>query len=95
MRFDPFRGAQQDIMRAQINGSAVTRLEDDKNQALFRRHLQMYASLSMRDCPFKITTTTRYTGTSEASITARRDIKAREEIKYLVGVQVAINDKQE
>jgi histone-lysine N-methyltransferase SUV420H len=86
-------------MRAQIktkNGSAVGRLEDEEDQSHFQQHLQRYINLSKRDCPFEITTTTRYTGTTnEASITARRDIKAHEEIKDLVGIQVVIDDEQE
>jgi histone-lysine N-methyltransferase SUV420H len=50
----------------------------------------------MPDCPFEVTTTNRYTITEhEASITARRDIQPREEIKYLTGVQVAMTEEQE
>ncbi|KAH7067722.1 histone-lysine N-methyltransferase SET9 [Paraphoma chrysanthemicola] len=50
----------------------------------------------MPDCPFEVTTTNRYTITEhEASITARRDINPREEIKYLTGVQVAMTEEQE
>lgn len=50
----------------------------------------------MPDCPFEVTTTNRYTiSEHEASITARRDIRSGEEIKYLTGVQVALTEEQE
>lgn len=50
----------------------------------------------MPDCPFEVTTTNRYTiNEHEASVTARREIKPREEIKYLTGVQVAMTEEQE
>jgi histone-lysine N-methyltransferase SUV420H len=48
------------------------------------------------DCPFEVTTTNRYTiDTHEASVTARREIKRGEEIKYLTGIQVALTEKEE
>lgn len=71
-------------------------LRDDKDQEQFRRHLRRYVNIYMPDCPFEVTTTNRYTITDhEASITARRDINPREEIKYLTGVQVAMTEQQE
>jgi histone-lysine N-methyltransferase SUV420H len=71
-------------------------LKDDKDREQFRRHLRRYVSIYMPDCPFEVTTTNRYTITDhEASITARRDIQPREEIKYLTGVQVAMTEEQE
>ncbi|KAH8719312.1 histone-lysine N-methyltransferase SET9 [Phaeosphaeriaceae sp. PMI808] len=71
-------------------------LKDEKDQEHFRRHLRRYVNIYMPDCPFEVTTTNRYTITEhEASITARRDINPREEIKYLTGVQVAMTEEQE
>ncbi|OAK97201.1 histone-lysine N-methyltransferase SET9 [Phaeosphaeriaceae sp. SRC1lsM3a] len=71
-------------------------LRDEKDQEQFRRHLRRYVNIYMPDCPFEVTTTNRYTITDhEASITARRDINPREEIKYLTGVQVAMTEQQE
>lgn len=71
-------------------------LKDDMDREHFRRHLRRYTSIYMPDCPFEVTTTNRYTITEhEASITARRDIHPREEIKYLTGVQVAMTEEQE
>jgi histone-lysine N-methyltransferase SUV420H len=71
-------------------------LRDEKDQEQFRRHLRRYVNIYMPDCPFEVTTTNRYTITDhEASITARRDINPREEIKYLTGVQVAMTEEQE
>ncbi|KAF2448353.1 hypothetical protein P171DRAFT_481428 [Karstenula rhodostoma CBS 690.94] len=71
-------------------------LKDDADREHFKRHLRRYVSIYMPDCPFEVTTTNRYTITDhEASITARRDIQPREEIKYLTGVQVAMTEEQE
>lgn len=71
-------------------------LKEEKDKEQFRRHLRRYVNIYMPDCPFEVTTTNRYTITDhEASITARRDINPREEIKYLTGVQVAMTEEQE
>jgi histone-lysine N-methyltransferase SUV420H len=74
----------------------VAGLRDEKDKEQFKRHLRRYVNIYMPDCPFEVTTTNRYTITDhEASITARRDINPREEIKYLTGVQVAMTEEQE
>ncbi|KAI8942229.1 Histone-lysine N-methyltransferase set9 [Plenodomus lindquistii] len=71
-------------------------LKNERDQDNFKRHLRRYVNIYMPDCPFEVTTTNRYTITEhEASITARRDINAREEIKYLTGVQVGLTEEQE
>lgn len=71
-------------------------LKDDTDREHFKRHLRRYVSIYLPDCPFEVTTTNRYTIIEhEASITARRDIQPREEIKYLTGVQVAMTEEQE
>ncbi|RYN81664.1 Histone-lysine N-methyltransferase [Alternaria tenuissima] len=74
----------------------VNSLKDERDQDQFRRHLRRYVNIYMSDCQFEVTTTNRYMITEhEASITARRDINPREEIKYLTGVQVAMTEEQE
>lgn len=74
----------------------VGNMKDEKDQEQFKRHLKRYVNIYMPDCPFEVTTTNRYMITEhEASITARRDINPREEIKYLTGVQVAMTEEQE
>jgi histone-lysine N-methyltransferase SUV420H len=74
----------------------VGTLKDERDQEQFKRHLRRYVNIYMPDCQFEVTTTNRYTITDhEASITARRDINPREEIKYLTGVQVAMTEEQE
>ncbi len=74
----------------------MANLKNAQDQDQFKRHLKRYVHIYMPDCPFEVTTTNRYTITDhEASITARRDINPREEIKYLTGVQVAMTEEQE
>jgi hypothetical protein len=71
-------------------------MSDEKDRGQFRRHLRRYVTMYMPECPFDVTITNRYTITNyETSITARRNMSPREEIRYLTGVQVAINDEQE
>jgi len=71
-------------------------MKDERDQEQFKRHLRRYVNIYMPDCPFEVTTTNRYMITEhEASITARREINPREEIKYLTGVQVAMTEEQE
>ncbi|KAF1357239.1 histone-lysine N-methyltransferase SET9 [Lizonia empirigonia] len=71
-------------------------MKDEKDQEQFKRHLRRYVNIYLPDCSFEVTTTNRYMITEhEASITARRDISPREEIKYLTGVQVAMTEEQE
>lgn len=71
-------------------------LPDEKDRDHFARHLSRYVKIYMPDCPFEVTTTNRYTiSEHEASVTARKPIKPREEIKYLTGVQVAMTEEEE
>lgn len=68
--------------------------EDEKEH--FQRHLRKYISMYMPDCAFEVNTTNRYTvDAHEASVTARKDIKKGEVIKYLTGIQVAITKEEE
>lgn len=74
----------------------VAELRDPKEKDHFNRHLLRYVKIYMPDCPFEVTTTNRYTiNDHEASVTARRAIKPREEIKYLTGVRVAMTEEEE
>jgi histone-lysine N-methyltransferase SUV420H len=46
-----------------------------KEHAVFRQHITRYLKLYLPDCPFEISSTNRYTGTTfEATIISRRDI---------------------
>lgn len=88
--------AMQELAKLPGLKKFIATLKDDKEREHFTRHLRRYAQIYLPDCPFEVTTTNRYTVTEhEASITARRDIQPREEIKYLTGVQVAMTEQQE
>lgn len=92
---DPVEGVQR-LLKLPGLRKYMAGLKDDRDQEQFKRHLRRYVNIYMPDCPFEVTTTNRYTITEhEASITARRDISPREEIKYLTGVQVAMTEAQE
>lgn len=92
---DPYEAVQH-LLRLPALRKFLASLKDEKDQEQFKRHLRRYALIYMPDSPFEVTTTNRYTITEhEASITARRDIKPREEVKYLTGVQVAMTEEQE
>jgi histone-lysine N-methyltransferase SUV420H len=92
---DPVEAVQQLLALPGLR-KYMAGLRDEKDQEQFKRHLRRYVNIYMPDCPFEVTTTNRYTITDhEASITARRDINPREEIKYLTGVQVAMTEEQE
>lgn len=92
---DPTEGVQKLLQLPGLR-KFMTGLKDERDQEQFKRHLRRYVNIYMSDCPFEVTTTNRYTITDhEASITARRDINPREEIKYLTGVQVAMTEEQE
>ncbi|KAF2434505.1 hypothetical protein EJ08DRAFT_582242 [Tothia fuscella] len=68
--------------------------QDEKDH--FQRHLRKYVNIYLPDCPFEASTTNRYTvDTHEAAVTARRDIKKGEVIKYLSGIQVAMTKEEE
>ena len=74
----------------------VQRLSTADEKEHFQRHLRKYVNMYMPDCPFEVTTTNRYTITThEASVTARKEIKKGEEIKYLSGIQVAMTEEEE
>ncbi|KAF1925696.1 uncharacterized protein M421DRAFT_423530 [Didymella exigua CBS 183.55] len=88
--------AVQELLKLPGLRKFMASMKDEKDQEQFKRHLRRYVNIYMPDCPFEVTTTNRYMITEhEASITARRDISPREEIKYLTGVQVAMTEEQE
>lgn len=71
-------------------------LKSDREKEDFRRHMRKYISIWLPDCPFEVTTTNRYTiVTHEAAVTARREIKRGETVKYLVGNLVAMTPDEE
>ncbi|KAF2112681.1 hypothetical protein BDV96DRAFT_580198 [Lophiotrema nucula] len=71
-------------------------LKEEKEKENFTRHLRKYVNIYLPDCPFEVTTTNRYTlSDHEASVTARKDIKKGEPIKYLTGMCVTMTKEQE
>lgn len=71
-------------------------LKSDREKDDFRRHMRKYINMWLPDCPFEVSTTNRYTiVTHEAAVTARRDIKKGEAVKYLVGNLVAMTPEEE
>ncbi|KAL8854978.1 MAG: hypothetical protein Q9221_000174 [Calogaya cf. arnoldii] len=71
-------------------------LKSDKEKDDFRRHMRKYINIWLPDCPFEVSTTNRYTIiTHEAAVTARREIKKGETVKYLVGNLVAMTPEEE
>ncbi|KAI4206313.1 MAG: hypothetical protein LQ346_001138 [Caloplaca aetnensis] len=71
-------------------------LKSDREREDFRRHMRKYISMWLPDCPFEVSTTNRYTiVTHEAAVTARREIKRGETVKYLVGNLVAMTPEEE
>jgi histone-lysine N-methyltransferase SUV420H len=71
-------------------------LRSAKEHAAFRQHMTRYLKLYLPDCPFEISSTNRYTGTTfEATIISRRDICEGEEIKYLCGTRAILTLEEE
>lgn len=71
-------------------------LKTEAEKKDFRDHLKRYVNIYCTDCPWEVSTTNRYTVvTQEAAVTARRDIKRGETIKYLCGVQVLLTPEEE
>ena len=60
----------------------------------FQCQLKLYVKTYLPDCPFEINTTTRYSGTPEACITARRPIEEGV-IKYLCGILAPLTEEEE
>ena len=55
-----------------------------------------YLKLYLPDCPFEISSTNRYTGTTfEATIISRRNIWEGEETKYLCGTRAILTPEEE
>ena len=74
----------------------MEKLKTEREKEDFRRHMRKYISVWLPDCPFEVSTTNRYTiTTQEASAIARRFIKKGETIKYLCGNLVAITSQEE
>jgi [histone H4]-N-methyl-L-lysine20 N-methyltransferase len=68
--------------------------EFERDQLL--KHMKRYIAMYMPDCPFEVTTTNRFTISSqEASLTARKAIKKGQPVKYLTGIHVELTEKDE
>ena len=71
-------------------------LNSDREKEDFRKHMRKYINIWNTDCPFEVSTTNRYTiVTHEAAVTARRNIKKGDVIKYLCGNKVAMTAEEE
>lgn len=71
-------------------------LKTEPEKRDFQQHLRRYVNIYLNDCPWEVSTTNRYTlVTQEAAVTARRDIKKGEVVKYLCGVQVQLTEEEE
>ena len=71
-------------------------LRSAEEHAAFRQHMTRYLKLYLPDCPFEISSTNRYTGTTfEATIISRRTIWEGEEIKYLCGIRAILTPEEE
>lgn len=73
----------------------VDTLQTRKEREHFTQHLRRYAVIYLPEAEFEVSTTNRYTiSTQEAAITARKDISRGDNIKYLTGFQVAITEDE-
>ncbi|KAF2763258.1 hypothetical protein EJ05DRAFT_447670 [Pseudovirgaria hyperparasitica] len=92
----PGRAVEKFLTQISASRNFYQRLRTVDEKDHFKKHLRKYVDIYMPDCPFEVTTTNRYTiDTHEASITARKEIKKGETIKYLSGVQVALTKAEE
>lgn len=74
----------------------LSSLRNEKEKDNFKRHLRKYISMYMTDSPYEVSTTNRYTiTTQEACIVARRSIRKGETIKNLCGTLVAVTPDEE
>lgn len=92
---DPVR-AQEQLLELPGLKRYLAKLATKDEKEHFKRHFRKYVNLYMPDCPWEVSTTNRYTITQhEAAVTARRDIRKNEVIKYLCGIQVAMTKEEE
>ncbi|KAL8986827.1 MAG: hypothetical protein Q9177_003917 [Variospora cf. flavescens] len=90
------QGAEASLLQLPGLRKFHSALKSDREKEDFCRHMRKYISLWLPDCPFEVSTTNRYTiVTHEAAVTARRDIKRGESVKYLVGNLVAMTPEEE
>jgi histone-lysine N-methyltransferase SUV420H len=74
----------------------IDRLKSKREKEDFKKHLRKYVNIWSSDCPFEVSTTNRYTiTTQEAAVFARREIDKGETIKYLCGNLVAMTPAEE
>ncbi|KAH7061107.1 histone-lysine N-methyltransferase SET9 [Macrophomina phaseolina] len=92
---DPVK-AQEQLLELPGLKRYLAKLSTKDEKEHFKRHFRKYINLYMPDCPWEVSTTNRYTITQhEAAVTARRDIRKNEVIKYLCGIQVAMTKEEE
>lgn len=92
---DPVKAQEQLLELAGLK-RYLAKLGTKDEKEHFKRHFRKYINLYMPDCPWEVSTTNRYTITQhEAAVTARRDIRKNEVIKYLCGIQVAMTKEEE
>jgi len=71
-------------------------LKSASEKNAFRQHMMRYLNIYLPDCPFEISGTNRYKMTThEATIIARKPIKAGQEIKYLCGIRTILTEEEE
>ena len=88
--------AESELIKTDGLKKFMNSLQNDKQRSDFQKHLRRYIQIYMPDCPWEVNATNRYTITShEAAVTARRDIRRNESIKYLSGIQVNITPEEE
>ncbi|KAL9107272.1 MAG: hypothetical protein Q9227_007814 [Pyrenula ochraceoflavens] len=92
---DPVEAEEQLLelsgLRKYVNSLKTGREKDN-----FKRHLRKYINMYLPDSPFEVSTTNRYTiTTQEACVIARRRICKGETIKYLSGTLVAVTPEEE
>ncbi|KAI4179963.1 MAG: hypothetical protein LQ348_005285 [Seirophora lacunosa] len=90
------QGAETSLLQLPGLRKFHSALRSQREKDDFCRHMRKYISMWLPDCPFEVSTTNRYTiVTHEAAVTARREIKKGETVKYLVGNLVAMTPEEE
>lgn len=93
---DPTKACEELLSNIPGLRNFLQRLRSAEEKEHFRRHIRKYVDIYMPDCPFEVSSTNRYTiNDHEASVTARKDIRKGEVIKYLSGIQVAMTKEEE
>jgi len=90
------RKAESQLLALPRLKSFLDHLDSGKEKKYFQEHLRRYLNIYLPDCPFEISGTNRYEMKKhEATIIARKPIKAGEEIKYLCGIRAILTEEEE